>query len=518
MPTRFRLTLILAAACCVLHAQESHDHPAPEKLGQVSFPISCSPAVQSDFNRGVALLYSFAYNSARSTFQQVAEKDPNCAMAHWGAAMTTFHQLWEPPIAPAALPFAQQQIAAAQHIGAPTPREQGYIQAFSLLVKDPQMPFSSRNQQYEQAMATVARSNSTDVEAQVFYALSLLSNASPSDKTHERQKQALSILEPLDKAYPDHPGITHYIIHACDSSELAPRGLAAARKYAQIAPSAPHALHMPSHIFTRLGLWQDSIDSNLAASKAAGEQHEVGEQLHAMDYLVYAYLQLGRNDDARQVIAQLNNMRSLGMGDFKIGYAATAMPVRFAVERRQWNDAAKIEPIAGSPPQVAAIAIWAQALGHVRGDQPADPSTQITVLAGYEQQLHDAGNEYWAAQTRILREEVVAWSAQANGKTAEAEAQMRRAADEEDGMEKLPVTPGPIVPAREQLGELLLKQHQASEAATAFKASLVNAPNRKGALDGLAQASRLPLSAAESVEDRALYQGLASAMPKTPQN
>jgi hypothetical protein len=275
---------------------------------------------------------------------------------------------------------------------------------------------------------------------------------------------------------------------------------------------------MPSHIFTRLGLWQDSIDSNLAAAKAANDQHDIGEEFHAMDYLVYAYLQLARYEEAHHIIDQLNTMQSLGMADFKVGYAATAMPVRYAVERQRWDDAAKIQPIAGSPPQVAAIAIWAQALGRARGDQPADIERQIAVLAQYEQQLHSAGNEYWAAQTRILGEEAIAWSAQANGKPAEAEAEMRKAADEEDGMEKVPVTPGPIVPAREQLGDLLLEQHRQAEAAAAFKASLLNAPGRKGALDGLAQASRLPLSAAESVEDRALYQGLASARPRTPQN
>jgi len=486
-----KLALILIAGCGILHAQDEHDHDAPDKLGTVAFSVSCAPAVQSDFNRGVALLHSFAYASARSAFQHVANEDRNCAMAHWGVAMTWFHQLWEPPIAPAAQPLAQQEIAAALRIGAATQREQGYIQAFSLLVKDTQRAFPARNQQYEQAMAELARANKNDVETQVFYALSLLSNAPPIDKTHSLQKQALLVLEPLDRAYPDHPGITHYIIHACDSSELAQRGLAAARKYALIAPEAPHALHMPSHIFTRLGLWQDSIDSNLAASRAARDQHDIGEELHAMDYLVYAYLQLGRYDDAHRVIDQLNSMQSLGMTDFKVGYAATAMPVRYAVERHQWDEAAKIETIAGSPPQVAAIAIWAQALGRIRSAHPSDANEEIAALAGYEEQLRRAGNEYWALQTAILRKEVLAWSSQAHGKPEDAAHQMRDASDDEDGTEKLPVTPGPIVPAREQLGELLMQQHQIIEAAAAFKTSLVNAPGRKGALDGLAEASRV---------------------------
>jgi len=484
------LALILAAGC-ILHAQEAHDHPAPEKLGKVTFPVSCAPAASIDFRRGVALLHSFAYAAARTVFQQVATEDPNCAMAHWGAAMTYFHQLWEPPFAEATLPLAAQEIAAAQRIGAPTPREQGFMQAFSLLVKDSQTPFSVRNQQYERAMADLARANKDDVEAQVFYALALLSNAPPTDKTHARQKQALAILEPLDQAYPDHPGITHYIIHACDSSELAPRGLAAARKYAQIAPSAPHALHMPSHIFTRLGLWQDSIDSNLAASKAARDQHDIGEELHAMDYLVYAYLQLGRDEDARGVVDQLNSMQSLGTGDFKVGYAATAMPVRYAVERRNWEEATKITADAKSGPQVAAIATWARALGKSRGRHTSAVDSEVSELRLYEQQANHAGSQYWSTQIRILREEVLAWSSQAIGKSEEAELQMRAAADEEDAVEKLPVTPGPIVPAREQLGELLLQQHRPAEAAEAFRISLTNAPGRKGALDGLAQASHL---------------------------
>lgn len=485
VPHLYRLTLLLVCSVSALAAQETHNHGIPEKLGKVSFPISCAPAVQAEFNRGIALLHSFAYAPANAAFQKVAAQDPHCAMAHWGIAMTWFHPLWD--LLPASsVPTAAHEIEAAQRIGTSDPREKAYIHAYSLLVQnaDP-TPFAARNQQYEKAMHDLAEQNRSDVEAQVFYALALLSNASPTDKTHARQKEALSILEPLDRAYPDHPGITHYIIHASDSSELAPRGLAAARKYAKVAPSAPHALHMPSHIFTRLGLWQDSINSNLAAAQAARDQHDSGEELHAMDYLVYADLQLGRNADAKQILDRLAKMESLGMADFKVGYAATAMPVRYAVERHQWHEAATISPDPKSPPQVAAIAVWARALGRIRGDQTSDVSAEISALAKYEDQLHRAGNEYWAAQTNVLRNEVLAWSDQAAGKHEQAEKELRAAAAQEDSLEKLPVTPGPIVPAREQLGELLLEQHRPSEAAAEFKASVVNAPNRKGALDGL---------------------------------
>ncbi len=471
---------------------EMHDHPVPENLGAVSFSISCSPAVQAQFNRGVALLHSFSYQAANISFRRVADDDPHCAMAHWGMAMTAFHPLWEPQLPSATLPMAVREIAAARTLGSSSPRERAYIQALSnIFTEDALTPFSARNQDYERAMAALAHDNPNDVEAQIFYALALLGNAPPTDRTHARQKQALAILEPLDRSYPDHPGITHYIIHACDSTELVTRGLAAARKYAKVAPSAPHALHMPSHIFTRLGMWRESIASNIASSRAAHRQGMVDEELHAMDYLVYAYLQLGRDDDARLVLDELAGMLSLDEGDFKVSYAITAMPVRFAVERRRWEEAATLEPVSGSPPQVAAIAVWAHALGRVRGAQPAGVGTEIAALQQYEQQLHTAGDYYGAAAVRVLRNEIIAWNDQAHGNSQRALAQMRMAAEEEDSLEKLPVTPGPIIPAREQLGDLLLAQRQPSAAAAAFQAALAAAPGRRGATQGLARATRL---------------------------
>ena len=254
----------------------------------------------------MALLHSFAYTAAENAFQSVAELDPQCAMAHWGIAMTYYHQLWEPPISPAKISIAQKEIQRAQQIGAGSERERQYINALSLVYQDAAtVPYRTRALNYEAAMSDLASKNPKDVEAQVFYALALLSNAPPTDKTHAKQKQAAALLEPLDRSYPEHPGIPHYLIHAYDNAELAPQGLAAARAYSQIAPSAPHALHMPSHIFTRLGLWDDSIASNLAAKAAAHQQGDTGEELHAMDYLVYAYLQSGRDEDASQVIQQL---------------------------------------------------------------------------------------------------------------------------------------------------------------------------------------------------------------------
>jgi tetratricopeptide (TPR) repeat protein len=340
-------------------------------------------------------------------------------------------------------------------------------------------------------MSNLASENRNDVEAQVFYALALLANASPSDKSHAKQKQAADILEPLNRTDPQHPGIPHYLIHAYDNAELAPRGLPAARAYAQIAPSAPHALHMPSHIFTRLGLWDDSINSNLAAKQAAHQQGDTGEELHAMDYLVYAYLQSGRDKDALQIIQQLKNSPPLNAGDFKIAYASTAMPIRYAVERGQWADAALIVSPTGAPPHVVAIAVWARGLGLARTGHADDARAEVDKLRQLEDQLRTSGNTYWATQVQILTREVMAWSAQTDGKIDEAVTLMRTAADKEDAIEKLPVTPGPIVPAREQLGYLLLEQNHPDQALKEFNTSLANAPGRRGSLHGAAQAAEL---------------------------
>jgi tetratricopeptide (TPR) repeat protein len=492
MPYPRRTLLALLLLTIFSAAQETHNHPGPEKLGKVSFPISCKPAVQEQFDRGVALLHSFAYTDAETAFQNVAKLDPQCAMAHWGAAMTYFHQLWEPPIPPATLPTAQKEIQLAQQIKAGSERERKFIRALALLYQDAAtVPYRTRTLNYEEAMSDLAFTNTKDVESQVFYSLALLATASPADKTHANQKKAAALLESLYRAYPQHPGIPHYLIHAYDNAELAPRGVEAAKAYAEIAPSAPHALHMPSHIFTRLGLWDDSIASNLAARKAAHQQGDTGEELHSMDYLVYAYLQRGRYKDAAQVIQQLKAMPNLNIRDFKIGYASTAMPIRYIVERGQWATAAAIVPPTTAPPHVIAIAVWTRGLGLARSRHAAEARAEIDRLQQLEQQLRASGNDYWATQVGILRREAMAWSAQAEKKSDEAVALMRASADEEDSLEKLPVTPGPIVPAREQLGSLLLEQNQARLALKEFQTALTNAPGRYGAMQGAAHAAEL---------------------------
>jgi tetratricopeptide (TPR) repeat protein len=492
MPGLWRLLLTLLFIFPFSSAQETHSHGVPEKLGKVSFLVSCTPAVQEQFDRGVALLHSFAYTAAENAFRGVAELDEWCAMAHWGMAMTYFHQLWDPPIVPSTISIAYNEIQRAQQIGAGSERERQFINALGLVYQDAAtVPYRTRALNYEHAMSDLASENRRDLEAQVFYALALLANASPADKTHAKQKQAADLLEPLDRLYPQHPGIPHYLIHAYDNAELAPKGLPAAKAYSQIAPSAPHALHMPSHIFTRLGLWEDSITSNLAAREAARRQGDTGEELHAMDYLVYAYLQTGRDTHAAQVIQQLRNMSKLNTGDFKIAYASTAMPVRYAVERSQWADAASIVPDTGAPPHVLAIAFWARGLGLARSGRATQARAEIDKLRQIEHQLRTSANDYWATQVQILTREVMAWSAQADKNPDEAAALMRASADEEDAIEKLPVTPGPILPAREQLGYLLLEQNHPALALKEFEIALANAPGRRGALQGAAHAAEL---------------------------
>ncbi|MGF6712484.1 tetratricopeptide (TPR) repeat protein [Luteibacter sp. W1I16] len=476
------LSLFIAFAA---QAQEMHDHGVPEKLGAVSFPISCAPSVQKPFDRGVALLHSFAYAAAREAFEGVVAKDPACAMGHWGVAMVFFHPVWSPALPPETFARGQAEAQAAARLAATSsPRERAYIQALGQLYRTGDVKPAQGTLAYEQAMAGVARDNPKDVEAQVFYAVALLSNASMSDKTHAKQKQAIAILDPLFRAHPDHPGIAHYLIHACDSAELAQRGLPAARQYAGIAPSAPHALHMPSHIFTRLGLWDDSIQSNLASKKAAREHGDTMGQLHAMDYLVYAYMQTGRDEDARTVIGEMKSMRGLDMNDFGVAYPATAMPIREIVEQGRWNEAATIEPPDGAPASVVAIAVWAKGLGLARSGHPDEARAQAARLDQIEAELKTSGDDYWSTQTGVLASEVKAWIAQASGDASGAVALMTDAAEREDRVEKRPVTPGPIVPAREQLGELLLAQKQPGPAQAAFKNALAQAPGRAGALRG----------------------------------
>ena len=361
-----------------------------------------------------------------------------------------------------------------------------------------------RAERYTGAMADVARDNLTP--GAIFYAFPPR-DAPPTDKSHANQKRAAAILEPLYRLQPQHPGLAHYLIHATDSAELAPQGLAAARAYSKIAPSVPHALHMPSHIFTRLGLWDDSIASNLAARAAAHEQSDLGEELHAMDYLTYAYLQRGYHAEAEKVVADLRSKGNIPAAEFKEGYAATAMPVRIAIERRAWDSATLLEPLPQSRPHVAALVYWSRALGHTRGEHVGSADADINKLEECRRTLQSAGNTYWATQVDVLLKEAQAWRSVAKGESEVALQGLRAAADEEDSLEKLPVTPGPIVPAREQLGELLLDLKRPEEALKEFRTALSTAPRRRGALLGA-------IAAAERLGNTEVAQQLRAELPQ----
>jgi hypothetical protein len=483
------LGFALAVSAQDEHAR-SRSHPPPEKLGKVTFPTTCARAVQPRFERAVALLHSFAYTAAGQAFRDVAAADPECAIAHWGTAMAYFHQLWEPP-GPDEVRAASDELARAREPAARSARERDFIGAIAVYYRDAdRVAPAQRAQSYETAMADVARRYPDDAEAQIFYALALLGAAPLTDRTHAKQKRAAEILEPLYRTYPQHPGLAHYLIHAYDSAELAPRGLAAARAYSKIAPSAPHALHMPSHIFTRLGYWDDSIASNLDARAAAHAEGDIGEELHAMDYLTYAYLQRGRDVDAARLVDELHAiLQVLSAGNFKIGYAANAMPVRLAIERQRWDTAAALEPLPGSEPHVAAIVYWARAIGRSHSGEADAADADIASIDACLAKLRAAGNDYWATQTDVLADSARAWQLDAKGQSEAAIERLRIAADKEDAIEKRPVTPGPVVPAREQLADLLMQRDRAQEALREYQAALTLAPGRRGALRGGADAA-----------------------------
>ena len=479
-----------------------HEHAAPEKLGTVSFPNSCSPQVQAGFNRAVALLHSFTYTPAADAFADVAKKDPKCAMAHWGIAMSYYHQLWLPQLPGNGMQKGAAELEQAQKIGTDDAREKEFLAAASFIFKSEGGDYPARAAKYREAMAVLAQHHPEDPESQIFYALALLATASPQDKTHRDQKAAAQILEPLYRKFPQHPGLAHYLIHASDNAEMAQQGLKPARDYSQIAPSAPHALHMPSHIFTRLGMWKDSVQSNQQARAAAHQQSDVGEELHAMDYMVYASLQEGRDNETAAILKELSAMGELRGSEFKVAYAATAMPIRYAVERKQWEDATRCQAPADAPPHVLALAAWARALGDARTGNVAAAKVELEQLQQLAAKLRTGGNQYWANQVQIQAEEAGAWIASAEHKPAAALELMKKAADEEDAVEKLPVTPGPVVPAREQLGELLAMSGNPEAALAAYEKALQDAPGRRGALRGAMESAK----AAGSTSKSSLYE------------
>ncbi|MCA1573554.1 MAG: hypothetical protein LC770_03260, partial [Acidobacteria bacterium] len=456
--------LVLCSSRAATQEMHPHTHAPAEKLGHVNFAVSCSASAQKEFNRATALLHSFWYEEAKKAFAAVATDDPKCVMAHWGVAMSLYHPVWAPS-SPAELQKGRAAVEKAKSIDAKTDRERDYIAAIEAFYKDSdRLDHRTRALAYEKAMERVYLSYPKDREAAIFYALALLGTGPITDKTFANQKKAAGILNRVLPQEPRHPGVAHYLIHSFDYPQLAYLALPAARSYARIAPSSPHALHMPSHIFTRLGLWQESINSNLA-SAATAKNHVARthpgaasfDQLHALDYLVYAYLQRGEDEKARQILVQANDVEKVDAEVISAAYAFTAIPARYALERRRWSEAAKLElrPATFSWDRfryAEAIIYFARAVGAARSGDPNAARRDVEKLSALQTALASAKNTYWANQVEIQRRTSVAWLAHAEGKSEEALTLMRSASELEAASEKHPVTPGPIIPARELLG------------------------------------------------------------------
>jgi hypothetical protein len=501
---RLVLCVSLIALFC---ASIGRAHQQTEKLGQVHFAVSCSAAVQPQFDRAVALLHSFWYSEAVKAFTAVTATDPGCAMGYWGVAMSLWYPLWQPP-SEAMLKQGAEAVAQAQAIGGKSARERDYIVAIAEFYKDADTrDHRTRALAYEQAMERVYRRYPEDREAAVFYALALNATAPPTDKTYANQLKATEILEQVFAEEPDHPGVAHYLIHSYDYPPLASRGLPAARRYAQIAPSSPHALHMPSHIFTRQGLWQESIATNRDSAAAAKEYNSVFEQLHALDYLVYAYLQGAQDVDAQRVLDERNALAQADLENFASAYAFAAIPARYTLERRRWAEAAALEPHPSKVKYTEAMTYFARAIGAARSGNAAQARADVDKLQSLSAALLEAKQPYWAAQVDIQRRAAEAWLAYAAGKPEEALALMRAAVELEDATEKHPVTPGPLMPARELLGELLLELHDPAHALQEFEASILKEPNRFNGLYGAARAAEL---AGEREKARGYYDKLVA--------
>ena len=481
------------------YAQEHHQHGTPEgRLGTVHFPTSCAPAVEKEFDRGVALLHSFWFSAAIKSFEAVLARDPNCVMARWGIAISW----WGNPFAgfrsPQALKAGLAAIDAAKASGSGTDREKAYIQAVDRLFRDAaSIDQRTRTLAYEKAMAGVAAAYPDDVEARIFYALALGQTALPTDKTYANQLKAAAILEEEFRRQPEHPGLAHYIIHSFDVPALAPRALDAARRYAKIAPDSPHALHMPSHTFTRVGLWEESIETNRASAAAARKDNAAAEELHALDYQAYAYLQTGQDAAARRTVdlapsigARIDSPGAGNAAPPPAGYyALAAIPARYALEREAWAEAAALPVRASAYPWTDAITHFARALGAARSGDPAAARADLERLEALRGALERAKEPYWATQVEVQRRAGAAWAALAVGRQEEALTLMRESAEMEDATEKAAVTPGPIKPARELLGEMLLQIGRPKEALAEFEAALKKEPNRFRTTYGAARAA-----------------------------
>jgi tetratricopeptide (TPR) repeat protein len=510
-----RAVLIGLLCAAVVSAQGA----SGEKLGSVIFPVSCTAPASQQFARAVALLHSFWYEEAVKAFTEVAVTDPSCAMGFWGVAMSMYYPLWYPP-SEATLKNGLAALDRGRAIGAKTQRERDYLAAAETFYRDwEKSDHRSRTVAYEKAMERLYARYPDDHEAAIFYALALNATALPTDRTYANQLKAGVILEKVLTEQPNHPGVAHYIIHSYDSAPFASRALPAARSYAKIAPSAPHALHMPGHIFTRLGLWQESIDSNrmsadagVAYSTKTGAHGAWDQTLHSLDYLVYAYLQTGRDVAAKRVADEVATIRDAYPESLPAAYALAAIPARFALERRRWSEAASLTLSPSTFPWNRfqwgeGITAFARALGMARGGDVSGAEKEVQKLASLRDSLVQAKNKYWADQVEVQYRAAAALVARAQGNNQEALNLLRSAADLESSMDKHPVTPAPVVPTRELLGELLLELNQPKEALEEFEATLTAEPNRFRSLFGAAQAAELSRDASKA---RVLYARLVS--------
>ena len=479
---------------------ESHHHVLTEKeVGSVNFANSCSKAVQSDFQRAVALLHSFQYEQTRDAFTDITRLDPQCAMAQWGVAMSYYHGLWHNGDINAGRAALHKAQDIAAHNNAITARERAYIDALAEFYKEDGKDEDAHSQAYEQKMAALQAAYPHDTEAAIFHALALDVTAPKTDKTFSNQRKCGEILEPIFAKQPNHPGVAHYLIHCYDNPVLAEKGLVAARKYATIAPASAHANHMPSHLFTRVGSWEESIHSNLhsaelaAKAEATSQNGEARDQrLHAMDYLEYAYLQRGQVRDAKAVLDEMNSLPLLRDSALTLtgDYATAAIPARYTIELGKWEDAAKLKPVSGGVPWAQAITWMAVGIGAARSNDLTSAAAAEHSLAN----LRDAAqpkSDYWSKQIEVQRREVAAWIAQASGKPADAVTDMRSATELEESMDKDAVTPGAIVPARELLAQMLLLQNRPQDSLREYETALKTAPNRFNALWGAGSAAEL---------------------------
>jgi tetratricopeptide (TPR) repeat protein len=522
MNLRQRVLFATIASACFIASVSAQERGQAERYGTANFPVSCDSEVQQLFNRAVAILHSFEFPSAEKAFTAILDKDPGCAMAYWGIALgSRGNPISRVPNA-AGLKKGLAAIEKAKAIGARTERERDYIAAMEAFYKDAEkLDHATRSVAYEEAMGFVYLKYRGDREAAVFYALSLLPNEQTvsTDNTYGKQVKAGEILEKVFAEQPDHPGVAHYIIHAYDHPLLASRALTAARKYDQIAPASAHATHMPSHIYTRLGLWQDSIQSNLAAAdvaKALARNNNPGATppvpLHMLQFLMEAYLQVAEDQKAQGVLDELNaRYKGVPTG---LGFAImrAGIPARYAIERRHWSDAASLQPLSSPFPYAEAITYFARAVGSARIKDIVGARKDIDMIDSLRDAALLAKDTYWAQETEILRLSAAGWLAHAEGKNEEALKLMRAGADLEDSTQQHHTARDPIVPAREQLGDLLIELGQPEQALREFETALQKHPNR---FNGLYGAGRAAEASGAREKARAFYAKLTELCKKT---